>query len=44
MKLIQLRELDEGILAKAEKIREDSRKEYSFTDDEVEPLRDGNVL
>ena len=38
-KLIQLRELDETIFEKIEKIRENCRKEYNFTDDEVEPFR-----
>ncbi len=38
-KLIQLRELDETIFKKIEKIRENYRKEYNFTDDEVEPFR-----
>ena len=38
-KLIQLRNLDENILKSVEKIREDYRKEYNFTDNEVEPFR-----
>lgn len=38
-KLIQLRELDETIFEKIEKIRENYRKEYNFTDGEVEPFR-----
>ena len=37
-KLIQLRGLDETILKKVEKIREKYRKQYNFTDDEVEPF------
>jgi hypothetical protein len=38
-KLTQLRNLDETILKSVEKIREDYRKEYNFTDNEVEPFR-----
>jgi uncharacterized coiled-coil protein SlyX len=38
-KLNQLRELDETILKELEKIREDYRKEYNFTDNEVEPFK-----
>lgn len=38
-KIIRLRELDETILKKVEKIREKYRKKYNFTDDEVEPSR-----
>lgn len=38
-KLIQLRELDETIFERIVKIRESYRKEYNFTDDEVEPFR-----
>lgn len=38
-KLIQLIELDETILKKLQKIREDYRQEYNFTDNEVEPLK-----
>ena len=38
-KLTQLRKLDETILKSVEKIREDYRKEYNFTDNEVEPFR-----
>ena len=36
-KLIQLRELNETIFKKVEKIRENYRKEFNFTDNEVEP-------
>lgn len=39
-KLTQLRNLDETILKSVEKIREDYRKEYNFTDNEVEPFRE----
>ena len=38
-KLTQLRNLDDTILKSVEKIREDYRKEYNFTDNEVEPFR-----
>lgn len=38
-KLTQLKILDETILKSVEKIREDYRKEYNFTDNEVEPFR-----
>ena len=38
-KLTQLRNLDETILKSVDKIREDYRKEYNFTDNEVEPFR-----
>jgi hypothetical protein len=34
-----LRELDETIFKKIEKIRGKYRKEYNFTDAEVEPFR-----
>ena len=37
-KLIKLRGLDETIFKKVEKIREKYRKQYNFTDDEVEPF------
>ena len=40
-KLTQLRKLDETILKSIEEIREDYRKEYNFTDDEIEPFRGG---
>lgn len=43
-KLIQLRELDETIFKKIEKTRENYRKEYNFTDDEVEPFRSAHTL
>lgn len=38
-KLSQLRDLNEKILKSVEKIREDYRKEYNFTDNEIEPFR-----
>ena len=38
-KLIQLTELDEKLLKKLSKIREKYRKEYNFTDNEIEPFR-----
>lgn len=38
-KLIQLRELDETLIKELEKIREDYRREYNFTDNEVEPFK-----
>ena len=38
-KLIQLKELDEEILKKLEKIREGYRKEYNFINNEIEPFR-----
>lgn len=38
-KLIQLRELNETTLKELEKIREDYRREYNFTDNEVEPFK-----
>ena len=38
-KLTQLRNLDDTILKSVEKIRDDYRKEYNFTDNEVEPFR-----
>ena len=37
-KLIELKELDETILKKMEKIRDKYRKTYNFTDSEVEPF------
>ena len=38
-KLIQLTELDEKLLKKLSKIREKYRKEYNFSDNEIEPFR-----
>ena len=38
-KLTQLRNLDDTILKSVEKIREDYRKEYNFTDNEINPFR-----
>ena len=38
-KLIQLKELDGKLLKKLSKIREKYRKEYNFSDNEIEPFR-----
>jgi len=38
-KLIQLKELDVEVLKKLSKIREEYRKEYNFTSNEIEPFR-----
>jgi hypothetical protein len=37
--LIQLKELDRKLLKKLSKIREKYRKEYNFSDNEIEPFR-----